>query len=112
MPVTQWRNWLPDWAAPSCATSDQSASEKTSLLAHILLDFAANASIAVGVDGLFPRSPPCLAQEPGLWWCKHRDRRGANVESKTMATRQTSQQAKTKTEAKVDPGVITNKLGG
>jgi hypothetical protein len=29
-----------------------------------------------------------------------------------MATRQTSKQAKTKAEAKVDPGVISNKPGG
>ena len=55
---------------------------------------------------------PRLAPAPGLWWCKHRDRRGADLESTAMTTRQTGKQAKTKAEAKVDPGVITNKPGG
>jgi hypothetical protein len=39
---------------------------------------------------------------PGSWWCKHRDRRGADSENKAMATKQTSKQAKTKAEVRVD----------
>jgi hypothetical protein len=39
---------------------------------------------------------------PGSWWCKHRDSRGADLENEAMATRQTSQRAKTKAEAKAD----------
>ena len=45
---------------------------------------------------------PAWPQPPGLWWCKHRDRRGAETENEAMATRQTSKQAKTKAEAKVN----------
>ena len=73
--------------------------------ADIPLDFAAKASIAVGVDGLFPGRHPAWPNAPGLWWCKHRDRRGAEMENEAMATRQTSKPAKTRVEAKVDTGV-------
>ena len=49
-------------------------------------------------------------QSPGLWWCKHRDRRGAEMENEAMATRQTSKQAKAKTEVTVDTGVINKPM--
>ena len=57
-----------------------------------------------------PWSPPRLAPPPGLWQCKHRDRRGAEMENEAMATRQTSKQAKTKAAAKVDTRVINNSV--
>ena len=38
-------------------------------------------------------APPGL-RALGLWWCKHRDRRGADLENEAMATTQTSKQAK------------------
>jgi hypothetical protein len=47
-------------------TSRQAAPEKSRCLANIPLDFAAKASIAVGVDGLLPWSPPRLALFAGL----------------------------------------------
>jgi hypothetical protein len=52
-----------------------------------------------------------LAPPPGLWWCKHRDRRGAEMENEVMATRQPSKQAKTKAAAKVDTRVINKPVG-
>jgi len=60
----------------------------------------------VGVDDLLLGRRPAWPQPPGLWWCKHRDRRGAEMEIEAMATRQTSKQAKTKATAKVDTRVI------
>ena len=42
------------------------------------------------------------SRAPGSWWCKHRDRRGADSENETMATKQTCKQAKTKAEVRVD----------
>jgi hypothetical protein len=64
------------------------------LPAHILLDFTSKASIAVGVDGLLLARRLAWPEPPGLWWCKHRDRRGAEMENEAMATRQTSKQAR------------------
>lgn len=85
--------------------------EKNHYPADIPLDFTAKASIAVGVDGLLlDRRRLAWPKEPGLWWCKHRARRGANVENEAMATRQTSKQAKTKAEEEVVTRV-TNKPG-
>ena len=80
--------------------------EKSRCPAHIPFDFTAKASIAVSVDGLLLGRHPAWPQTPGLWWCKHRDRRGAEMENDPMATRQTSKQAKIKAAAKVDTGVI------
>jgi hypothetical protein len=45
-----------------------------------------------------------------LWWCKHRDGRGADLENEAMATRRRSKQAKSKAEAKGDTGA-TNRPG-
>jgi len=90
---------------------DSRRPEKSRCPAHIPLDFAAKASIAVRVDGLLLGRRPAWLQAPGLWRCKHRDRRGAKMENEVMATRQTSKQAKTKAEPKGDTGVI-NKPGG
>ena len=84
---------------------------KNSRSRHIPLDFTAKASIAVGVDGLLLSRRPAWPQPPGLWWCKHRDRRGAEMENEAMTTRQTSKQAKTKAAAKVDTGVINKPIG-
>ena len=78
--------------------------------AHIPLDFTAKASIAVGVDGLLLGRRLAWPQPPGLWWCKHRDRRGAEMENEAMATRQTSKQAKAKAAAKVDARVINKPI--
>ena len=69
----------------------------------IPLDFVAKASIAVCVDGLLLVAAPPGLGAPGSWWCKHRDRRGADLESEAMA-KHTSKQAKTKPEPKVDTG--------
>ena len=60
----------------------------------------------MGVDGLLLGRRAAWPQSPGLWWCKHRDRRGAEMENEVMATRQTSKQAKAKTEVTVDTGVV------
>ena len=84
--------------------------QKTVVPAHIPLDFTTKASIAVGVDGLLLGRRPAWRQSPGLWWCKHRDRRGAEMENEAMATRQTSKQAKAKTEVTVDTGVINKPM--
>jgi len=54
---------------------------------------------------------PAWPQPPGLWWCKHRDRRGAEMENEAMATRQTSKQAKTKAAAKANTRVINKPVG-
>jgi phage repressor protein C with HTH and peptisase S24 domain len=56
----------------------------------------------VGVDGLVFGRRPAWLQSPGLWWCKHCDRRDADMENEAMATRQTSEQAKTEAKTKVD----------
>jgi Protein of unknown function (DUF3489) len=45
-----------------------------------------------------------------LWWCKHRDRRGADLENEAMATKQSSKPAKSKAEATVDTAAA-NKPG-
>jgi Protein of unknown function (DUF3489) len=82
-----------------------------SLHAHIPLDFAARASIAVGVDGLLLDCRSAWPKAPGLWWCEHRDRRGADVENEAMATRQTSKQAKSKAEAKVETSATNKPVG-
>ena len=87
---------LPGWKAPG----------KSRCPAHIPFDFTAKASIAVGVDGLLLGRHLAWPQTPGLWWCKHRDRRDAEMENEAMATRQISKQAKTKATAKADTGVI------
>lgn len=69
----------------------------------IPLDFTAKASIAVCVSTASRLVAARLASgAPGSWWCKHRDRRGADSENKAMATKQTSKQAKTKAEVRVD----------
>ena len=60
----------------------------------------------MGLDGLLLSRRLAWPQPPGLWWCEHRDRRGAEMENEVMATRQTSKQAKTKAAAKIDAGVI------
>ena len=86
------------------------APKKTGVPAHIPLDFTAKASIAVGVDGLLLGRRAAWPQSPGLWWCKHRDRRGAEMENEVMATRQTSKQAKSKAAAKDDTRVINNSV--
>jgi hypothetical protein len=44
------------------------AKEKSSCPADIPLDFAAKASIAVGVDGLLFGRSPAWPEAPGLWW--------------------------------------------
>ena len=59
----------------------------------------------MGVDGLLSGRRPAWPNAPGLWWCKHRDRRGAEMENEAMATKQTSKPAKTRVEAKVDTRV-------
>ena len=97
-------------ALPGCAAHrlqqchfKPTASEKNHCAANIPLDFAAKASIPVGVDGLLLGRRPARPPAPGLWWCKHRDRRGADVgENEAMAIRRTSKQAKSKAEVKVD----------
>ena len=61
--------------------------EKNCCPAEIPLDFTAKASIAVGVDGLLLDRRLAWPKEPGLWWCKHRDRRGANVENEALSVR-------------------------
>ena len=43
-----------------------------------------------------------VSRAPGSWWCKHRDRRGVDSENEAMATKQTSKQAKTKAEVRVE----------
>ena len=108
---SQWHAAALGPALPDCAAHrlqqchfKPTAPEKNHCAVHIPLDFAAKASIAVGVDGLLLGRRPAWPPAPGLWWCKHRDRRGADLENEAMATRQTSKQAKTKAEAKVDPG--------
>src|SRR5262249_11257404 len=53
-----------------------------------------------------PGRRPAWPQPPGLWWCKHRDRRYAEMVSEAMATNQISKQAKIKAAAKVDTSVI------
>jgi len=75
--------------------------------ADIPLDFAAKASIAVGVDGLL------LGRRPA--WPERRACGGASIatgavrlENEAMATRQPSKQTKRKAEAKVD---ATNRPG-
>jgi len=85
---------------------DSRRPEKSHCSAHIPLDLAAKASIAVRVDGRLLGRRPAWLQSPGLWRCKHRDRRGAEMENLAMATKQTSRQAKTKAATKVDTGVI------
>ena len=78
-------------------------SPENSLSRSIPLDFSAKASIAVCADGLLLVAAPPGLGAPGSWWCKHRDRRGAELESEAMA-KHTSKQAKTKPEPKVDTG--------
>lgn len=97
-------------ALPGCAAHrlqqchfTPTAPEKNHCAVHIPLDFPAKASIAVGVDGLLLGRRFAWPPAPGLWWCRHRDRRGADVgENEAMAIRQTSKQAKSKAEANVD----------
>jgi hypothetical protein len=55
------------------------------------------------VDGLLLVAAPPGLRAPGSWWCKHRDRRGAELENEAMA-KHTSKRAKTKAEVKGDPG--------
>jgi hypothetical protein len=76
------------------------APKKTVVPAHIPFDFTAKASIAVGVDGLLVRRP-AWPKPPGFGWCKHRDRRNAEMENEAMATKQ----AKTKAAAEADTRV-------
>ena len=54
-------------------------------------------------------TPPGI-RAPGLWWCKHRDRRGADLENEAMATRQSRKQTERKAETKIDTGT-TNRPG-
>jgi hypothetical protein len=70
------------------------APPKSSYPAPISLDFAAKASIAVCVDGLLLVVTPPGLRTPGSWRCKHRDGRGADLESEAMATKQTKQASK------------------
>jgi hypothetical protein len=82
----------------------QTPRPKSRCPAHISLDFAGKASIAVGVDDLL-LGYPAWPQAPGLWRCQHRDRCGGDVENEAMATRHTSKQAKPKAETKAKTGV-------
>jgi hypothetical protein len=41
-----------------------------------------------------------------LWWCKHRDKRGAEMENEVMATKHSNMQAKTQAAAKAGTRVI------
>jgi hypothetical protein len=99
-------------ALPGCAAHrlqqchfKPTAPEQNHCAVDIPLDFPAKASIAVGVDGLLLGRRPAWPAAPGLWWCRHRDRGGADVgENEAMAIRQTSKQAKSKAEARVDTG--------
>jgi hypothetical protein len=50
----------------------------------------------IRVDGLLLGRRPPGVRTPGPWWCKHRDRRGAYLESEAMATKQTSKQRPTR----------------
>jgi hypothetical protein len=54
--------------------------QKIVVSAHIAVDFPGKGSIAVDVDGPLLDRRPAWPRAPGLWWCKHRDRRGANPE--------------------------------
>jgi hypothetical protein len=72
----------------------------------IPLDFDTKTSIAVRGHWLLLVAAPPGHRAPGLRWCKHRDRRGADLESEAMA-KHTSKRAKTKAEAKVDTGVTS-----
>jgi hypothetical protein len=56
------------------------APRKIIVSVHIVLDFPRIGSIAVHVDGLLLGRRPAWPRAPGLWWCKHRDRRGADPE--------------------------------
>src|SRR5215470_8716911 len=47
---------------------------------------------------------PAWLRAPGLGWCKHRDRRGADLENEAMSTKQTSKRVKSKAGAKIRPG--------
>src|SRR5437667_10795668 len=61
--------------------------------AHIALDFPGKGSIAVHVDCLLLGRRHARPRAPGSWWCKHRDRRGADPEDKQMASKQANKQA-------------------
>jgi len=105
--LRQLRLVLGEWQYTSWRLSlSADAPNKRGVPAHIPLDFTAKTSIAVGVDGLLLGCRPAWPQPPGFGWCKHRDRRGAEMENEAMATKQTSKQAKTKAAAKVDTSVI------
>lgn len=78
------------------------APEKNHCAVHIPLDFAAKASIAVGVDGLLlGRAPPGLQRRLVVVQAPRQAR--CVGENEAMA-RQTSKQEKSKAEAKVDAG--------
>ena len=47
---------------------------------------------------------PAWLRAPGCRWCKHRDRRGADLENEAMSTKQTSKRVKSKAGAKIRPG--------
>src|SRR5215470_2965838 len=53
---------------------------------------------------------PAWLRAPGLWWCKHRDRRGADLENEAMPTKQTNKRAKIKAEAKVSTGTTNTPI--
>jgi hypothetical protein len=64
---------------------------------------AKRALLCVFTASFLGRRPP--GPEPGLWWCKHRDGRGAEVENEAMPTKQTSKQrAKSKASAPISRG--------
>ena len=66
---------MTNWRCKKLATQ-----QKIVVWAHIALDFPSKGSIAVHVDGLLLVAAPPDPRAPGLWWCKHRDRRGADAE--------------------------------
>src|SRR5215467_6889617 len=53
---------------------------------------------------------PAWLRAPGCRWCKHRDRRGADLENEAMPTKQTNKRAKSKAEANVNTGAANTPI--
>ena len=88
---------------------DSRRPEKSHCSAHIPLDLAAKASIAVRVDGRLLGRRPAWLQSPGLWRCKHRDRRGAEMENEAMATRKSASKRRPRQRLRSIPGSSTSR---
>ena len=87
---------LPERNTTSCNILKERAAQERKIVVppHIPLDFPRHRKHCCPCRRPPPGSPPAWPRAPGLWWCKHRDRRDADPEDEDDGQQTTPQASK------------------